>query len=1178
MNTKRRLNQGVVNNTDLTAKKLSMSGFVFIALVLALTAATLPVLAQTAGTGALAGTVSDPSGAVVLGAQVSVTNEATGVKRQVTTQGNGSYFVPLLLPGSYKVEVSMTGFKLATVRGIRVDVTETARLDLKLEVGSTQEQVGVTADAQMLQTDSSTLGRVVGPELVTDLPLVTRNYTDIVTLSPGIAVNVRDATNLGSGSGSEDQGNFRVNGSFGRDNNFQMNGVPINDLFSREDFTGGIPIPNPDTIGEFKVQTGTTDASYGSTAGANVNVVTKGGSNAFHGTVFEFFRNDVLNANGFFQNQTGQKRGVLKQNQFGFTLGGPIVKDKLLFFISYQGTRQINGIGSGSTSNIFTPPLTNDRSRAALGQLFVGQRGVYQILFGDVGPAIAADGSNISPQAFALLNMKLPDGQYLIPAPQTIDTSNPFALQGFSAFSIPGRFNEDQLMLNLDYVISGKSTISIRSFGANGAKTDPLPGLNPGVAGPNVPGFPWSSNQHFRNVSLTHTYLFNPSLVNLAAFGFSRTAVAADQGELFKWSDIGSTVPPAEDAYPIIDIAGSLQTGGNGQGANIPQNHYTYQDSVTYSRGRHTLQFGGSITHNQIDLEKFHYYSGAVFLSWPDFLLGLPAGPAPPGNGTPLSNIIESIDVPGDHVRHWRVTDANAYVQDSIQLFPTFTLNLGARFDRLQDFSDELGRNTGFNIAAANPNPPAGGTLAGYVVSQNFQGEVPAGVAKLDNSYGILGDHQNNFGPRIGFAWQLPHAGHRVALRGGYGIYYSRAPGQDYLQGAGGPPFGEVRIISAFANAGATFANPLPPVPSFPNFIPYSPTTQITALFVDPHFRPPVTQQYSLNVQTVLGHNFLLEVGYIGTRGTHGLVRRNLNQALLASDSNPIRGETTNTIANIPLRVPIQGFAANEGLDDTTSTAASWYNGLETSVTKRMSHGLQFLAAYTFSRCLSTAGANTGAAGDGVLPGDQRNPKATYGRCDFNREHRFVFSYVYELPKPTRFNSFINNVLGGWALSGVTTIQSGQWLTLTGTNANNVFGDALDLAQIIPGCKLATSGSTKDRLDSYLNAACVMRNAAGAAIWPVVGDDGVATAFGNSGVGIVKGTGQNNFDLSIVKQTPIRKLGEGANVEFRAEFFNAFNHPQFSNPDTNVSDTTFGVISSTAVNPRIAQLALKLNF
>jgi hypothetical protein len=347
---------------------------------------------------------------------------------------------------------------------------------------------------------------------------------------------------------------------------------------------------------------------------------------------------------------------------------------------------------------------------------------------------------------------------------------------------------------------------------------------------------------------------------------------------------------------------------------------------------------------------------------------------------------------------------------------------------------------------------------------------------------------------------------------------------------------------------------------------------------VDPHFRPPVTQQYSLNVQTVLGHNFLLEVGYVGTRGTHQLIRRNLNQASLASDSNPIRGETTNTLANLPLRVPIEGFAATEGLDDTTSTAASWYNGLETSVTKRMSHGLQFLAAYTFSRCLSTAGANTGAAGDGVLPGNQLNPKATYGRCDFNREHRFVFSYVYELPKPTRFNSFINNVLGGWALSGVTTIQSGQWLTLTGTNANNVFGTDTDLAQIIPGCKLATSGSTEHRLNSYLNAACVMRNAAGAAIWPVVGDDGVATAFGNSGVGIVKGTGQNNFDLSILKQTPIRKLGEGANVEFRAEFFNAFNHPQFSNPDTDVSDTTFGVISSTAVNPRIAQLALKLNF
>ena len=1174
MNTKRRLSQGVVNNTDLTAKKLSMSGFVFIALVLALTAATLPVLAQTAGTGALAGTVNDPTGAVVPGAQVSVTNEATGGKRQVTSQGNGSYFVPLLLPGSYKVEVSMSGFKLATVRGVEVDVTETARLDLKLEVGSTQEHMNVTGEAELLQTESSSLGRVVGPEQVTDLPLVTRNYTDIVILSPGIAAEVRDATALGSGTGGQNQGNFRVNGSFGRDNNFQMNGVPANDLLAMVDFTtGGIAIPNPDTIQEFKVQTGTVDASYGGTAGANVNVVTKGGSNAFHGTLFEFFRNDALNANTFFANQAGQKKGVLKQNQFGFTLGGPIKKDKLLFFASYQGTRQIDGIGSGSTSNMYAPPFTNDRSRAALGQLFVGQRGVYQILFGDVGPAIAADGSNISPQAFALLNLKLPNGQFMIPTPQTIDTTRPFALQGFSAFTIPARYNEDQLMLNLDYVISGKSTISIRSFGANGLQNLQLPTFgDPGAA-----GFPWSADEHFRNVSLTHTYVFSPNLVNQATFGFYRQAVASNQGVLFKWSDIGTTVPANEDAHPAIDIIGALEIGGLATGGTIPQNHYIYQDSVTYTRGRHTFQFGGGVTHNQEDLDLF-WYGGAWFLSWPDFLLGLPAGPPPAGNGTPLSNLILSIDLPGLLGRHYRSTDIGAYAQDNIKLSRTFTLNLGVRFDRLENFGDELGRNAGFDITKANPNPPAGGTLEGFVVSNNYPGTVPAGVTQVDNSYGLLGEHQNNLGPRVGFAWQLPHAGNRMALRGGYGIYYSRSTGQLSAQELGTPPFSLARISSGFANAAASFASPVAPAPSFPNFVPYSPTTQIALIFLDPHLRPAVTQQYSLNVQTDLGHNFLLEVGYVGARGTHLSGRRSINQASLASTSNPIRGQTTNTVANIPLRIPILGFAAQDGLDDVETSETSWYNGLETSVTKRMGHGLQFLASYTFSRCLSTAGAKTDSGVNGLVSGNQLNPRATYGRCDFNREHRLVFSYVYELPKPTRFNAFVNNVLGGWALSGVTTIQAGQWLSLTGTNVNNVFGTTSDRAQIMPGCDLATSGSTEKRLNSYFNTACVMRNASGAAIWPVVGDDGVATAFGNSGVGIVKGPGQNNFDLSILKQTSIRKLGEGANVEFRAEFFNAFNHPQFSNPNTNVSAGTFGVISNTAVNPRIIQLALKLNF
>src|ERR1043166_6526873 len=303
------------------------------------------VVAQTASTGALTGQVTDPNGAIVAGAQVTATNESTGEKRDVVSQETGAYTIALLPPGSYKVEFTKRGFKIAVKTGLQISVTETRRLDTQLEVGSVQERVVVVSDSQLLQTESPTLGSVADHDTVANLPLVTRNYTQIVTLSPGIAAGVTNAAALGRGSSGESQGNFRVHGASGAENNFQMNGVQINDLQASGFLSGGVAIPNPDAIQEFKVQTGLYDASYGRNAGANVDVVTRGGGNQYHGTVFEFLRNDALNANEFFRNAAGQKKGVLKQNQFGFTLGGPVKKDKLLFFGWYQGIRQTHGVG-----------------------------------------------------------------------------------------------------------------------------------------------------------------------------------------------------------------------------------------------------------------------------------------------------------------------------------------------------------------------------------------------------------------------------------------------------------------------------------------------------------------------------------------------------------------------------------------------------------------------------------------------------------------------------------------------------------------------------------------------------------------------------------------------------------------------------------------------------------------
>jgi hypothetical protein len=1145
---------------------------------------SLPAIAQTAGTGAVTGTVTDQQGATVAGVEVTVTNESTGEKRNAVSQDNGDYALSQLLPGAYRIEFFKSGFKTSIKSGLRINVTETSHLDIQLEVGQMTETVNVTTETEVLQTESPALGRVANDVVVRNLPLVTRNYTQIVTLSPGIAAGVTNATALGRGNGGESGGGFRSNGAFGGDNNFQMNGVQINDLQASGSFSGGIAIPSPDAIQEFKVQTGLYDASFGRNAGSNVNVVTKSGGNKFHGTACEFFRNDVLNANDFFRNRAGQPRGILRQNLFGGTVGGPIKKDKLLFFFSYQGTRQINGVGGGSTANISSPAFTNDRSRAALGALFAGQRGTFQTQLGNVGPAILPDGSNISPQAVALLNLRHPNGGFVIPTPQTVNPALPFDLRGFSAFSEPGTFDEDQFMVNLDFLHTNNSKIYGRFFAGDSDLVQPFPTSQTGS--PTVPGFPVFIPNKFRNLSIAHVYTFSPTLINQFDFGFHRTEVGNLQQELFTFAEIGVNAPTVANQFPVIG-AGTLATGGNGQSVRVNQDHFNFQDSVTYITGRHTFRFGGGYTHSKLDLADFTFFGGIITTSWADILLGLPAA----ANGTPFSNIFLSIDLPGDLDRSWLVHDGNLYIQDDIKLTPSFTLNLGLRYERLGHLADTGGRNSGFDVSLANPNPPAGGTLAGFTVSDNFPGTVPAGVTVLDNEFGTRGEGQNNFDPRIGFAWRLPNSflpfSERMVMRGGYGIYHTRATGQAFLQLATARPFAALRQFQAGANAAATFANPFQPEPVLPAFVPYSPTTQLTTSLVVPDYRPPKTQQYNFNLQVDLGHNYLLEAGYVGTRGSNLVFSHSLNQALLASPSNPIRGVTTNTVANVPLRVPIRGFTAT-GLNAIDSGAISRYDSLQLSVTKRFSGGLQFLAAYTFAHAYSDAAANTSAAGTGGIAGNQNDRRATYGRTDFNREHRFVLSYVYDFPSPNRFNSVVNNLFGGWSLAGVTTIQSGVPLSLTGTNGQNAFGITTDRVQLAAGCthdNLVTPGSTTSRLggasggSGYFNRVCVngLLAVGGAPVWPLL-EPGGGRDFGNSGVGIVIGPGQNNSDIAIIKRTPLRFISESTNVEFRAELFNAFNHPQFGNPGTNASQATFGVISTTSVNPRIIQFGLKFNF
>ena len=356
------------------------------------------ICAQTASTGALTGRVTDPSGAVVPDAAVKVVNLATNEARELRTAPDGGFSVPLLPPGNYRLEVSKSGFTTALVNSVGVSVTETSDVPIHLELGTEARTVEVRSAAEVVQTDSSALGRVVSERTVQNLPLVARNYTQIIGLSPGVTGNITNAGDLGRGSGGlggTPGVGFNTNGDYSYDNNFQLNGLQVNDVFEQGTTSGGVPIPSPDSIQEFKVQTGQYDAAFGRNAGANVNVITRGGGNEFHGDLFEFFRNTDLNGNNFFSNMNGQPRAVLNQNQFGATMGGPIRKNKLLFFGSYQGTRQVNGVSSVKT--VLGVPLTNDRSAQGIANVLYGpgstvadRRGTLQNAMGGVGPAILA--------------------------------------------------------------------------------------------------------------------------------------------------------------------------------------------------------------------------------------------------------------------------------------------------------------------------------------------------------------------------------------------------------------------------------------------------------------------------------------------------------------------------------------------------------------------------------------------------------------------------------------------------------------------------------------------------------------------------------------------------------------------------------------------------------------------
>ena len=1147
--------------------------------------------AQTPGSGAIAGTVADPSGRMIADADVVAIDEATNATRTVHTNAQGAYRIPLLPPGSYAVRVHVAGFADNTSLKVRVDTGGVSSLNVTVAIAQASTQVQVTGDAEMASLESSTIGSLVNETAVLALPLRTRNYTQLLSLAPGVVTDIPTSSPIGAGTQ-----NVSSNGAKTTANNIQFNGIDANNL-SQNSATNigqevGTAIPAPDAIQEFKVQTANFDAAYGRGSGANIDVVSRTGSNKFHGSAWEFFRNDAMDANDFFTKQQNQPRPTLKQNIFGGTFGGPIQHDKTFFFGEYQGERSINGLG-GKRSAVL-PLLTNDRSARALGAQFcpaghTDNTGapLSGYLTHAGGTQVACDGSNINPVAVAILNAKLPSGDFAIPSPQSVlPLSDPSQLPvGQSTFAPPARFGEDQFSINLDRALTQSNTLSGRFFYAR----DPfhLP-FSQNAA--NVPG--WGTEQLDRNTMflLADTHVFNANMVNVARFGYMRFDGTSSVQHPVLATTVGQGSPtgiigPTTGA-PGLTIDGLFTIGDAGTPSQWQvTNSFIWQDTLSLTRKNNNLRFGVEVKHHEIAIDAPFSQTGLLDIAtFSDFLIGQSAAQ----NGSPIgaSNVTQSTGASGISRKDGRYNDVAAFAQDDIKLLPRLTLNVGVRYEIFGAPYEVNGRFPNFDPSLASGDTPATGTLTGFVVPSNFTGAVPAGVTKL-NRHSLWTTRFGDVSPRFGFAWQVGEHPTTV-VRGGYGIYFDEHSG-GYIEGQEGQaPFSIMSIVSGQANAAATLANPfnpLLPLPStYPTFIPRVPFGFPFLQGISPDLKDAYTQEYNLNVQTELAHDYLLQLGYVGSRSIHRPGSIEFDQALLASPTSPVAGETTNSTNNLIQRLPIQGVSP--GSLFTTSNFQANYNSLQATLTKRMSHGFQMQFAYTWSKALDETSGSGGGIGYEVwlLTNDQHNPRQAYGTTDFDRTQRAVLNFTWQAPRLHSLPRVAQTALANWTFSGIGVIQSGTPITVMDGNAGSVYGNFLNRAQLSGG-RIATRGSDFERVTtSYLDGAAFTR-----APEAPFGTSPADQDFGNSGVGVVRGPGQRNIDIAVER---IFNFREANNFRLRAEFFNLTNTTQFNNPNASLSfsgdpggplsqykpSSSFGLITSDNGNSRVIQLAARYSF
>lgn len=1018
------------------------------------------VLSQTA-TGTILGTVRDVSQAVAPKADIVVRNIDTGVERRIVTDSLGNYVVTLLQPGAYEVSAQLTGFKKAVRSGIVLHVDERDRIDFQLEIGNLSESpLNVVADAPLIQSDSAALGAVVDQHKVIELPLNGRDFFQLTYLVPGAVSGAQGSQNSTQG------GAVAVNGMREQSNNFLLDGVDNNDHVINQ-----VVVPPPiDAILEFKVQSGIYNAEFGTRAGAQVNFVTRSGGNEFHGSLYEFHRNAALDAKNFFD-LPDQKIPKFIRNQYGFSAGGPVARDRTFFFGNFEGLRERKAITR--LARVPSPEFI---------------RGDFSALPASIrNPRTAsAFPGNVIPQS----EMD-PIGRAIAqfyPAPNT-DRA------GGNLLTQPVRRNAiDQFVGRIDHQWSRHSFFGRYAF----VNEDQFNPFDPFVDPTNIPGFGTFRLNRGQNLALGWIDALSPTLLNDLRIGFNRLHAAITHeshgNDIAARLGIRGLPTQARD----VGFPGTRVVGYDAllEPTNAPQsradNSYQIIESLSWQKGRHALKFGGDVQHRRdntfIDIlaRGLFIHTGAVSGNpVADLLLGRPT---------------VAVQAIGDTAANFKSWSTSFYVQDSFQASGRFHVEYGLRYEYHQPPVDRFDR---LHIPDLTSRTPA---------------YIQCGTKGVPRA--CMNDDKNNFSPRLGFAF-TPFANRKTVVRGGYGVFYD-AGIANYNSGSrlNPPNFG----INVYL-----FQSLRDPFPAG------SGESEILATFSSTKFSQAYGQQWSLNVQQNLRDHYLVEVAYVGSRGTKLLARNNPNQ---------------------PRPGGPRPFPAYGPLEYGEPAASSVYHGLSVRAERRFQAGMSFLSSYTFSKSIDDSSALFGSAATGGLGGYPQNSldrRGDRGLSDFDNRHNLVLNYIWELP----FGR--GRAIGGWQVAGILSFRSSRPFTpvLIGTsdsNTDNGAGGGLDRPHLVGNPHLSDP-----KPERWFNTDAFARPKG---------------TFGSAGRNILRGPGLHTVDFAVMKSVVLR---ETSRIQFRAEFFNLFNHPNFNLPVGDFNSASFGRVTS-AKDSRQIQMGVRLEF